>query len=72
MTTEDRLVYWKRRCRDAERRLEYEQEHSEGTRQWALNAFTEERRLRERLTFVYGVARAHGATVQELSGDDPS
>lgn len=40
----------------------------EGTRDWALDAFAEQRRLRDRLTFVYGVARAHGATVEELSG----
>lgn len=35
---------------------------------WARDCLAEERRLRERLTFVYGVAQAHGATTEELSG----
>ena len=35
---------------------------------WAQGVCVEERRARERLTFVYGVARAHGASVEELSG----
>lgn len=37
-------------------------------REWALDCLAEERRLRERLTFVYGVARAKGATDEELRG----
>jgi hypothetical protein len=35
---------------------------------WAENCLAEERRLRDRLTFVYGIAQAHGATTEELSG----
>ena len=35
---------------------------------WAQGVCVEERRVRDRLTFVYGVARAHGASVEELSG----
>lgn len=35
---------------------------------WAENCLTEERRLADRLTFVYGVAQAHGATTGELRG----
>jgi hypothetical protein len=46
-------------------------EDVESTRSWALNCLEEERRLRRRLEFVYGVARAHGATVEELSGEQP-
>lgn len=35
-------------------------------RQWARDCLTEERRLRDRITHVYGIAQAHGATVEEL------
>lgn len=45
-----------------------EQDRREGAERWARDCCTEERRIRERLTFVYGVARAHGATVAVLSG----
>lgn len=40
----------------------------ESVHDWAMQAFAEQRRLSDRLTFVYGVARAHGATEEELSG----
>ena len=66
MSLTDRLDYWKRRARDAERRLEFADEYNESTRQWAIRAFDEQRRLGDRLTFVYGVAIAHGATHDEL------
>jgi len=33
---------------------------------WAESCLTEERRLSDRLTFVYGVAQQHGATTEEL------
>lgn len=45
------------------------EENRESTFRWALTVCDEERRLRDRLVFVYGVARAHGATVEDLSGD---
>jgi uncharacterized protein HemY len=35
---------------------------------WARNCLNDERRLRDRCTFLYGVARAHGATEDELRG----
>lgn len=54
--------------RIAEALLGCEREHNEGTRRWGVRAYDEQRRLADRLTFVYGVARAHGATVEELSG----
>jgi hypothetical protein len=48
-------------------------EHAEADKEhayvWARNCCDEERRIRDRLTFVYGVARAHGASVEDLRGD---
>lgn len=35
---------------------------------WALDGHNEAQRLRDRLTFVYGVAKAKGATDEELRG----
>ena len=46
-------------------------EDAEHARAWAINCLDEERRLCDRLTFVYGVARANGATIEELSGSQP-
>lgn len=45
-------------------------EDAQSAQAWARNCLAEERRLRERLTFVYGVARAKGATDDELRGPD--
>ncbi|BBG01596.1 hypothetical protein C8E95_6816 [Pseudonocardia autotrophica] len=45
-----------------------EAEAAEHARAWARDCLAELHRLRDRLTFVYGVARAHGATVDELRG----
>lgn len=59
----------KERRRLAEARERWAQETVEHTRRWAEDAFAEQRRLSDRLTHVYGVARAHGATVEELAGD---
>lgn len=44
------------------------EEDAENTRRWALDCLNQERKLRDRCTFLYGVARAHGATVEELGG----
>ncbi len=60
------------RVRVAERLLEVEKEDREHTRQWALDAFAEERRVRERLVHVYGVAKAKGASDEELAGPSQS
>lgn len=54
------------RQRVAEAYLVAEEEAAEHARTWARDCLTEERRLRERITFIYGVAQAHGATVEEL------
>jgi len=56
------------RQRIAQCMMEMSKEDAEHSRTWAINCLDEERRLRDRLTFVYGVAMAHGATVEELSG----
>lgn len=44
------------------------EEYTERIERWARENLVEERRLRDRLTFVYGVAQAHGATTEELRG----
>lgn len=46
------------------------EDDAEHARAWARDCLTEERRLRERLTLVYGVARAYGAGIAELRGPD--
>jgi hypothetical protein len=66
MSAEDRVAYWQRRASYAERRLEFEKEHNESTRQWANKAFDEERRLRDRCVELYGLAARYGATDDEL------
>jgi len=66
MSETDRLAYWKRRARDAERRLEFEKEHNESTTRWAHRAFDEQNRLADRCTFLYGEAMARGATHEDL------
>lgn len=43
-------------------------EDAEHAREWARDCLKDERYMRDRLTFVYGIARAHGATVEELGG----
>lgn len=56
------------RQRIAEAMKDYAEERRADQDRWMReDVFPEERRLRERLTFVYGVARAKGATVEELS-----
>ena len=67
MTADDQLAYWKRRARDAERRLESEARFTANTTAWAHRAFDEQRRLGDRCTYLYGVARALGATHEELA-----
>lgn len=58
------------RQRVAEALCEYADERRESYERWVRDELGPEiRRLRERLTFVYGVARAHGATVEELSAE---
>lgn len=66
MSVEDRLAYWKRRARDAERSLEYERRHSDHTREWALQAFAEQRRLADRLHAVAALAAKHDLPIWEL------
>jgi hypothetical protein len=57
------------RQRRAEVMAEYEKERREGNERWARDCCYEERRTRERLTFVWGVAMSHGATLEEMAAD---
>lgn len=57
------------RQRVAEALLAAEVSHQASTERWARDCLTEERRLGARLTYVYGVAIAHGATHEELAQD---
>ena len=66
MTAPDRLVYWQRRARNAERIKAYTEAEMEANRRWMQHCFDEERRLAKRCEFLYGVAMAHGATHEEL------
>ena len=56
------------RQRLAQCAADWERNRRESAEKWALDCCNEERRIRDRLTFVYGVAQAHGATVEELRG----
>lgn len=67
MSAADRLTYWQRRARDAEREALYVKVEMERQREWMQHCFDEERRLRDRCTFLYGEAMARGATRDELA-----
>jgi len=56
------------RQRIAEALMHYAEEDAKNNRAWAVNCLDDSRLVRDRLTFVYGVARAHGATVEDLTG----
>lgn len=56
------------RQRRAEAHMLHADDDAECARRWARDCLAEERRMRDRLTFVYGVAKAHGATTEELHG----
>lgn len=56
------------RQRVAEALKDAAERDAERTAAWAREVCAEERRIRDRLTFVYGVAKAHGATDADLSG----
>lgn len=53
----------------AKHRAECESEAAAHARDWARDCLRESRRLMDRLTFVYGVARAFGASHDDLRGD---
>jgi hypothetical protein len=57
------------RQRIAEREKEYAESIAASSDRWARESLAEERRIRDRLTFVWGIATAHGATVEELGGN---
>jgi hypothetical protein len=59
------------RQRIAEARLDCAERDRENAYVWARACRDEERHLRERLNHVYGVARAHGVTIDELKTPSP-
>lgn len=56
------------RQRVAEALRAAEERATEHAREWARDCLAEERRLADRLTFLYGKAIEHGATMEELAG----
>jgi hypothetical protein len=54
-----------------EARARWADADAEHAREWARNCLDEERRLRERLTQVWGIAVEHGATLDELRAVQP-
>jgi hypothetical protein len=54
------------RRRVTEARARWADDDAEHARDWARKCLDEERRLRERLTLVWGLAVEHGATLDEL------
>lgn len=56
------------RQRVAEALRECAEEGAAHARAWAKDCLVEERRLRDRCTFLYGAALARGATPTELRG----
>lgn len=58
------------RQRVAQVRQQCAEEDAEHARAWARDCLKEERRLRDRCTFLYGAARAAGCTENDLRGPD--
>lgn len=57
------------RRRMAEARAEYEAQANLGTQRWVQQDLVPEiRSLHDRVTFLYGAARAAGASVEDLQG----
>jgi hypothetical protein len=57
------------RQRVAEALRKLEQEHNEHTRAWANKAFDEQRHLRDRCEYLYGLAAKLGAGDRQLRGE---
>lgn len=51
----------------ARNRLRFEEESAEGTREWALRAYDEQRRLSGRLTAVVSAAASLGVPIQAIN-----
>lgn len=56
------------RQRIAQCRAEWAERDMESSRQWARDAYEEQRRLGTRLGLLYGLAQALGATEDQLRG----
>lgn len=67
MSVEDRLAYWQRRARLAEREVEFERKQNEHTNRWAQEAFAEQRRLTDRLVHVIQVAMSRGVPIEAFN-----
>lgn len=52
----------------ARHRQQWAEDEADHARQWARDSLQAERRLADRCTFLYGAARARGATVEDLAG----
>lgn len=72
MSAADRVVYWQRRARDAEWRIHAAERDSTRSQEWAREILTEERRLWDRCTYLYGLAARFGASDEELRGPVPA
>jgi hypothetical protein len=57
------------RQRRAQCMAEAEVDRRKSVEAWAHRCLDDERQMRDRVTFLYGVARAHGATDDELAAD---
>lgn len=66
--TERAVDQQQKRREQAENRAEWAERDAESARRWAESSQDETRRIQDRLTFVYGVARAAGVSIEDLGG----
>lgn len=52
--------------------LDWERRNTAAAESWAQRAHDEQIRLADRLTFVYGEARAAGCSIEQLAGQEVS
>lgn len=57
-----------RRLAIAQSECQWEKREAEHAREWARDCLAQERRLGDRCTFLYGMARSMGATDEQLRG----
>ena len=67
MTTEQRVAYWQRRARDAERVAEFHEKEMASCQRWGERAYVEMRYLYGRVEFLYAEAVKRGATREDLT-----
>lgn len=66
MSVEDRVAYWQRRARDAERQVVAVEREIASMQRWGERAYVESRFFAERCVFLAGLAVAHGAAFDAL------